>query len=302
MTLPLNLQRLSCYTAGFILLASVFFQHHTVFAQKKNKASKSSSSFTQPVGLQLYSLRAEFPKDVEGTLAKIQQMGIKEIEGGSFYNMKPEEFKKLTDKYGLSCPSLGFGYDRYNTDIEGIIRDAKTMGATYVMTAWIPHKDDEFTIEDTKKAVSDFNRWGEKLKANGISFCYHIHGYEFRPYENGTLFDYMVKNTNPEFVNFEMDVFWTFHGGEDPLRLLKTYPSRFPLMHLKDMKKGEKGNNTGHAPDEWNVPLGTGQIAYKPLLLEAQRLGVKHYFIEDEHPDALHQIPVTLQYIKGLKK
>jgi sugar phosphate isomerase/epimerase len=286
-----------CIAFGVLGILS---QPYTAFAQKKDKAGKASGSFTSEVGLQLYSLRAEFPKDVEGTLAKIQQMGIREIEGGGFYGMEPEAFKKLTEKYGLVCPSIGAGYDRFDKDMEGIIRDAKTMGANYVMVAWIPHKGDDFTIEDAKKAASDFNRWGEKLKASGINFCYHIHGYEFRPYEKGTLFDYIVKNTNPQFVNFEMDVFWTFHGGADPLYLLKKYPNRFSLMHLKDMKKGEKGNNTGHAPDEWNVPLGTGQIAFKPLLLEAQRLGVKHYFIEDEHPDALHQIPQSLQYLKSL--
>jgi sugar phosphate isomerase/epimerase len=265
-------------------------------------AQKKNQGFTQEVGLQLYSLRHEFPKDVEGTLAKIKQMGIRQIEGGGTYKMTPQEFKALLDKYGLNTVSMGFGYDRYNNDIEGVIKDAKFMGATYVMCSWIPHKGDDFTIEDAKKAAQDFNVWGKKLKDNGIQFCYHIHGYEFRPYENGTLFDYIVKNTNPEHVSYEMDVFWVAHPGQDPLKLLRKYPTRFSMMHLKDMQKGVKGDLTGHAPDEWNVPIGTGQIDFKSLLPEAQRLGVKYYFIEDEHPNALQQIPLSLKYLKSLGK
>lgn len=267
-----------------------------VLSQQKNKA------FTQEVGLQLYSLRHEFPKDVEGTLAKIKEMGIRQIEGGGTYEMKRQDFKALLDKYGLQTASMGFGYDRYRNDIAGIIEDTRFMGASYVMVSWIPHKGDNFTIEETKKAAQDFNNWGQKLKAAGIQFCYHIHGYEFRPYENGTLFDYLVKNTTPEYVSFEMDVFWVAHPGQDPLKLLKKYPNRFSMMHLKDMKKGVKGDLTGHAPDEWNVPIGTGQIDFKNLLPEAQRLGVKYYFIEDEHPNALQQIPLSLKYLKSLGK
>jgi sugar phosphate isomerase/epimerase len=277
---------------GFIIACFSF----PALSQKKNQG------FTQEVGLQLYSLRHEFPKDVEGTLAKIKQMGIRQIEGGGTYKMTPQDFKALLDKYGLTTASMGFGYERFRDDIEGVIKDAKFMGASYVMCSWIPHKGDTFTIEETKKAAQDFNTWGQKLKENGIQFCYHTHGYEFRPHEGGTLFDYLVKNTNPQHVSYEMDVFWVAHPGEDPLKLLKKYPNRFSMMHLKDMKKGVKGDNTGHAPDEWNVPIGTGQIDFKNLLPEAQRLGVKYFFIEDEHPNALAQIPLSLKYLKSLGK
>ncbi len=276
----------------FILLLLITCLSVHVFAQ----------TFTKEVGLQLYSLRNEMPKDVPGTLAKVKQMGIRQIEGGDFYKMQPSEFKALIDKHGLTCPSLGFSYDRYGKDIEGIIKDAKTMGATHVMVAWIPHKDGAFTIEDMKKAANDFNAWGKKLKASGIQFCYHTHGYEFKDYQKGTMFDYLAQNTNPEYVSFEMDVFWVAHPGKDPLKLLKMYPNRFSMMHLKDMKKGVKGDLTGHAPDEWNVPIGTGQIDFKSLLPEAQRLGVRYFFIEDEHPEAINQIPVSLAYLKSLGK
>lgn len=88
------------------------------------------------------------------------------------------------------------------------------------MCAWIPHKvKGGFTFEEAKKAVDDFNTIGKALKENGITFCYHIHGYEFQPYQDGTLFDYIVKNTNPEYVSFELDILWAYYGGADPVGL-----------------------------------------------------------------------------------
>ena len=156
--------------------------------------------------------------------------------------LTPEAFRKLLDERGMTSPSVGAGYEELVKDPAEVARKAKIIGATYVMTAWIPHKE-EFTLEDAQKAVADFNRAGKVLKENGITFCYHTHGYEFIPYQNGTLFDYMVKNTNPEYVSFEMDILWVFHGGGDPAKLLLKYPNRWKLMHLKDLRKGVKGDH-----------------------------------------------------------
>src|SRR5207244_1089615 len=122
------------------------------------------------------------------------------------------------------------------------------------------HKGNDFTPEDIKKAVQVFNAAGKVLSESGLSLCYHPHGYEFRPYEQGTLFDYLVKNTDPKSVNFEMDVFWVKHPGQDPVALLKKYPKRFLLLHLKDRKPGTEGNQNGQADVESNVVLGKGDV------------------------------------------
>ena len=99
-------------------------------------------------------------------------------------------------------------------------------------------------------------RAGKVLKENGVTFCYHAHGYEFWPHEKGTLLDYIITNTNPEYVSFEMDVMWIQFGGGDPVKLLKKYGDRWKLMHLKDMKKGVKKDLTGLTSPENDVPLG----------------------------------------------
>jgi sugar phosphate isomerase/epimerase len=255
----------------------------------------------QEIGLQLYSLRNQFKTDVPGTLAKIRSWGIKEIEGGGTYGLSMDAYKKLLAKNRLKMVSIGAGFDKLATDPQSVVDEAKAFGARYVMCAWVPHEGDDFTMEDIKKAITVFSSAGKLLHEAGISFVYHPHGYEFRPYEDGTMFDYMVKNTDKRYVNYEMDVFWVKHPGQDPVALLNKYPDRFLMLHLKDRKHGTEGNQGGHAPDETNVVLGQGDVGIAEVMKAAKKIGVKHYFIEDESEQSVEQIPQSLKYLKSLK-
>ncbi len=255
----------------------------------------------QEIGLQLYSLRNQFKTDVPGTLAKVKSFGIKEIEGGGTYGLSMEEYKKLLAQNGLKMVSVGAGFEKLRDDPQAVVAEAKAFGAKYVMCSWIPHDGDEFTIDDMNKAKDVFTKAGKLLHDNGIQLCYHIHGYEFRPHESGDLFDYLVKATDPRYVNFEMDVFWVKHPGQDPVALLNKYPNRFLLMHLKDRRQGTENSQTGQADDETNVVLGTGDVGIAAVMKAAKKAGVKHYFIEDESLHAEVQIPQSLRYLKSLK-
>jgi len=259
-------------------------------------------SYAQEIGLQLYSLRNEIPKDVPSSLAIIKDWGIKEIEGGSTYGLSIEEFNTLCKKNNLNMVSIGAGFDELEKDAAAVATKAKQFGAKYVMCSWIPHTGNDFTLADTEKAISVFEKAGKVLAAQGLSLCYHIHGYEFRPYEGGTLFDLMVKRLDPKFVNFEMDVFWVKHPGQDPVALLKKYPQRFPLMHLKDRRIGTPNSQDGHADNETNVVLGSGDVGIAAIMKEARKLGVKHFFIEDESDHAIEQIPQSLAFLKSIRK
>ena len=259
------------------------------------------ATHAQEIGLQLYSLRNQFKTDVPGTLAQIKSWGIHEIEGGGTYGLPMDEYKKLLAQNNLKMVSIGADFQKLADDPQAVLDEAKAFGAKYVMCAWIPHNGDNFTIDDMKKAQAVFTKAGKLLYDNGITFCYHTHGYEFRPYEGGTLFDYLVKNTDPRYVNFEMDVFWVKHPGQDPVALLKKYPKRFKMLHLKDRKPGTEGNQGGHAPEETNVVLGQGDVGIAAIMKAARQIPVKHYFIEDESPNPVEQIPQSLQYLKSLK-
>ncbi len=170
------------------------------------------------------------------------------------------------------------------------------------MVAWIPHDNKVgFTIENAKKAVEDFNRVGKILREKyGITFCYHNHGYEFRTYENGTYFDYIVNNTNPKDVSFEMDLLWVVHPGADPVALLEKYKKRFQLMHLKDLRKGVIGDFSGNTPVENDVIIGTGQIDMKAVMKAVRKTRIKYYYIEDESPYVTTQVPQSLSFLKSL--
>jgi sugar phosphate isomerase/epimerase len=255
----------------------------------------------QEIGLQLYSLRNEFKTDVPGTLAKIKEWKIKLIEGGGTYGLPVDEYKKLLQQNNLEMVSYGAGFEELAENPQAVIDNAKAFGARFIMCAWVPHKEGEFTMDDVKKAIDVFSTAGKLMYENGLKFCYHPHGYEFKPYGNGTQFDYMVENTDPRYVNFEMDVFWVKHPGQDPVALLKKYPNRFLMLHLKDREPGTKGNQEGRAPDETNVVLGKGDVGIADIMKEAKKIGIKYYFIEDESPKAAEQIPQSLAFLRTLK-
>lgn len=265
-----------------------------IFAQK-------GKLYSFPIGMQAYTYRASFPKNVAATLDTLKMLGVTELEGGAARGTTPEEFKKMCDERGIKIPATGGGYEQLVKDPEAAAKTAKLLGATYLMCAWIPHKvKGGFTYEEAKKAVEDFNMIGKVLKENGITFCYHNHGYEFQPYEGGTLFDYIVKNTNPEYVSFEIDILWAFHGGAEPVALMKKYGNRFKLVHLKDLRKGVKGDLTGGTPLINDVVLGTGQVDVAGVIREGKKIGIKHYFIEDESPTWYEQVPKSIAYLKSL--
>ena len=281
-----------------LVLVVVLSSDETVVAQN------TKPLYTAQLGIAPYTFRKSFPNGVAATLDTIKLMGFTEIEGGGGRGMSAEEYKKLCDERGLSIPSFGAGYEqlaRGKTSIDSIVSRAKIFGATYVMCSWIPHKDGVLTYENAKQAVEDFNLAGRALKENGITLCYHAHGYEFQPYEKGTLLDYIFKNTNPEYVSFEMDIFWIQFGGGDPVALLKKYGNRWKLMHLKDMKKGTKKDLTGLTGGESNVPLGQGELAIPAIIKEANKVGIKHFFIEDESDHVITQVPESIIYLKSLK-
>ena len=280
-----------------LLLAAivVLWHDHPTQAQQKG-----DPVFTAEIGIAPYTFRRSFPNGVAETLDTIQSMGFTEIEGGGA-NMDAKAYKKLCDERGLSIPSMGAGYKQIVESTQEVIDRAKIYGAKYIMCAWIPHETGNFNFEDARKAVKDFNAVGKMLSENGLTLSYHAHGYEFRKHNGGTLLDYLMEHTNPEYVSFEMDIFWIQFGGGDPVKLLEKYGDRWKLMHVKDMKHGIKKDLTGLTDPEHDVTLGTGQVDIEGVMRMAKKVGIKHYFIEDESSRILEQIPQSIKYLRSLK-
>jgi sugar phosphate isomerase/epimerase len=262
-------------------------------------AQKKAPIFPDRTGMVSYTYRNSFKNDVPGTLDKIKALGLTNMEFSNLFGKTAAELRALLDERGMVCTSFGVGYGDLENKLDEVASNAKTLGAKYVRVAWVPHQA-PFTLQAAQKTVEDFNRFGKALKEKGLTFCYHNHGFEFQPYQNGTLFDYIVQQTNPEYVSFEMDILWVAHPGHDPVKLLQKYPDRFKLMHLKDLKKGVTGDLSGQTPVENDVALGTGSIDLPAILKAAQKTSIDYFFIEDESPSIDTQVPQSLNYLRKI--
>ena len=280
----------------------IFLNQSPALKVGAKQGSTNTSRFQGTVGLELYSLRNQYAKDIPGTITLVKKMGIKEVETSVLSGTTAREMKDLFYKNGIQCTAMGAPYETLRDKLAKVIQDAHTLGAEYVVCPWIPH-DGDFTETVCRQAISDFNRWGEKLKAERLRFLYHAHGYEFEPCDGGNLFTRMAKETKSEWVNFEIDIFWIVLPGQDPVKLLQQYPNRFPAMHLKDMKKGTPIGKftTGGAAVELSVTLGTGMIDLPPILRAATQTGVKRFYIEDESTAAPGNIPLSIKYLKSVR-
>jgi sugar phosphate isomerase/epimerase len=257
--------------------------------------------FKTVAGLQLYSVRNQMAKDPEGTLALVHSWGIKYVELAGTYGMSDEKFRTMLEQHQLDPVSGHFSFDEWDKDPEAVLHHALALGLVEVGCAWIPHSG-AFDEATCRHAIYVFNRAGALASYHHMHFFYHTHGYEFQPYKDGTLFDLLVHDTDKS-VKFEMDIFWIAHGGQNPVKLLKKYPDRWELMHLKDMRKGTPtGLLTGSSDVNNDVALGTGMLNLPAILREAAKVGVQWYFIEDESSRSEDQIPESLVYLRDLKR
>jgi sugar phosphate isomerase/epimerase len=258
-------------------------------------------SFKGPVGLQLYSLRDQFKKDVPGTLREVQSWGIKYAELAGTYGMAPEPFKQTLQQYGIKAISGHYGYDQWRDNPEKVALEAKSLGLQYAGCAWIPHEGD-FTEKTCREAIAVFDKAGAALAKHGIKFFYHVHGYEFQPSKEGTLLDTLIQGTDKKLVSYEMDIFWVVFPNQDPVKLFQKYGKRWELVHLKDMKKGTPTGSLSGGTDVRNdAAVGSGIMPMQDILKAAKKAGVKWYFIEDESPWSEQQIPQSLNYLERVK-
>jgi sugar phosphate isomerase/epimerase len=240
------------------------------------------------VGVQLYSVRDLMEKDFEGTLAKVAAIGYGEVEFAGLFNHSPQEVRTILDRNGLSAPSSHVPYKDIENDLPKSLETGHTLGQSYIVCPFI---DENMRTPDGWKRITDtFNRAGEASKQAGIQFAYHNHDFEFKPAEGQMPYDILLKNTDPNLVKMEMDLFWITKAKQDPLTYFSRYPGRFLLVHVKDMKKN--GEMT---------EVGSGSIAFKKIFADS-KAGIQHYFVEHDNPkDPLQSIKISYEYLSKLR-
>lgn len=255
--------------------------------------------FGQEIGLGLYSLRNEFEKDAPKAMARVREMGFRQVELSDTYGLSFPQLIKLLAQNQLSVISFGTSYEKLMADPQAVVDEARSYGARFIVCYWLPHEG-AFTPEDAERTSQVLNQAGKIIAQNGLLLCYHPHGYEFGEYQSATVFDYLMTKLDPSVVYLQMDVFWVKQAGLEPVALLKKYPSRFVMLHLKDRKHGSPNSSNGKADVESNVSLGTGDVGIADVVQTARDLGIQYFFVEDESSRALFQIPLSLAYLKSL--
>lgn len=264
----------------------------------------SAAGFQDGLGLQLWSLRAQTRESTAHALVLAQSYGIRLVETAGTGSLSVDAFAKELKARKLSAVAAHAGYEALQKDAAQVIADAKALGASYVVMPWLPHNEKTgLTADDARRAAAQFNTWGKACQAAGLKFGWHPHGFEFVAAADGvTPFDIIVRETKPECVVLEMDVFWVYHAGQDPVKLLQKYPDRWQLMHVKDRRKGAAtGFSTGAAAATDRVAVGGGQLDWPVILRTAEKVGVKYYFSEDEGVQPLKDIPASVGYLKSVK-
>jgi len=257
-----------------------------------------SAKALKDFGLQLYTLRDVMPTDPKGVLKQVSEMGYSQIESfegdkGMFWGMTNLEFRKLMDDLGMKIVS---SHTDIRKDFEKKAAEAAEIGMSYLIDPW---EGPQKSIDDFKKLADLFNEKGAICKKNGIRFGYHNHAYSFAELEGRIPQDVLLQNTDPELVDFEMDIYWVVTSGNDPIEWLKKYPKRWRLCHIKDREKNTPLTNT-----DASCVLGTGSISWKKIMKAALKEGMEYYLVEQEHYTNMSSTEAARQdaaYLKKLK-
>ncbi len=292
------LQVAGTYAAGSLLvpqLACNNAKSNDQNASIKNKMTPQPS--LDKFGIQLWTLKDEMYKDPKGVLKQLASFGYKQIESfdseqSMFWNMSNKDFKKYMDDLGLE---LVASHCDIKVDFERKVAEAAEIGMEYLVCPWI---GPQTSMDNWKKITDRFNECGDICKKNGIKFAYHNHAYSFKAFSGMIPHQYMMDNTNPDTVDFEMDIYWVVTGGADPIEYLNKYPNRFRLCHIKDRLKTVTAEE-----EEASCTLGTGSIDFPKILKVAKDKGMKYFIAEQERYDGSTPLKTTKansEYLKNL--
>jgi sugar phosphate isomerase/epimerase len=244
------------------------------------------------IGVQLYTVRDAAQRDLEGTLARVADIGYKEVEFAGYAGRTAAQVRDAIRRAGLRAPSahvplaaLGQGWDQ-------VLDDAHTVGHRYLVIPWLDEKDRP-NLDAYRRIADRFNRAGEAASRAGLRFAYHNHAFEFTRMENRLPYDVLLEATDPRHVLFELDLYWITKGGQDPLAYFARWPGRFRLVHVKD---------SAGPPEHQMADVGAGTIEWARIFAHRKQAGIEHFFVEhDDPPDPFASIAASYAYLRDLQ-
>ncbi|WP_260706703.1 sugar phosphate isomerase/epimerase family protein [Edaphobacter flagellatus] len=263
-----------------------------------------------PIGIQLYSVRAQMAEDFEGALAAVREAGYVEVEAAALPKKSAAEIRAALDKAGLRCVSAHHSFADVTTRYDQTVEFNKTLGVSYIICPGPGRrnppaagtKPGPITLDDWHYNAEQFNIVGAKMKSAGLTFGYHNHTLEFAPVEGKVPYDELMRLCEPDKVSFELDCGWAKVAGQDPVAIFKKYPHRISMVHVKDFKLAA---NPSHENREESkvTELGRGSIDYRPIFAAAPKTQqIKHAFVEQEAFDIpwKDSLKVDADYLKSL--
>lgn len=243
------------------------------------------------ISLQLYTVREHTARDMPGTLRRLADIGYTAVEPAGFGGLTPRELRRVMDDLGLRASGAHVPIDAWDSDPASVIAGMHAIGSSHAIVPMAP-PERRGDADSVARLAEDFNRWGELCRAEGVTFSYHNHDFEFARLGETTMWEVLVRETDPALVHFELDLYWIKYGGSDPETVLRDVGDRVPLVHLKDM-----------APDDTrsDLPVGEGTMPWPELLRAADEVGVEWFVAEQDDPrDAMEDVEISLKAMQRL--
>ena len=236
------------------------------------------------IGLQLFSIRDAMAKDPLASLKTVASLGYGDLETygydvhtDSYYGYKAKDFKRILDDLNLTATSGHYGFSDYfdhskenlKKYVDQCISGAKALDKRYVTWPWLDPK--YRTLDNYKQLAEKLNIIGAQLKASGLGFAYHNHDFEFTDHDGQTGYDIILKETDPQLVKLQMDLYWVMHSSKlSPAELIADQPGRYVMWHIKDMDKVTRDY----------TELGNGSIDYVTMLSTIDTNALEYYYLE----------------------
>ncbi|MEM1120956.1 MAG: sugar phosphate isomerase/epimerase [Bacteroidota bacterium] len=299
----------------------------------KSAIKSSNMQASEKVGVQLFTVPNMVDNDFEGSLKLMSDIGYKELEffgpypfsaeptiqqweqfkpmlglkNNAFYGHSVKETADLLKKYNLSAPSFHIDKLTLETKMSEVLDTIAPLGPKYLIIAAL--FEGRSNLDDYKKLADTFNSFGEQMAKYDMAFAYHNHGYEHNEMDGQIPMDFLIQNTNPDTVKFELDIFWMSAAGADPKAYLKKYPNRYKLMHIKDSREQFQFAGDGGTPDQWMAVMdkmedpGDGVFDIDGIIALAEESGVEHFLLErDRAPQPEQTLKNSYAYLSKVGK
>ncbi len=223
------------------------------------------------IGIQLYTVRDIMATDPQGTLNALGRIGYATVGVSGLYGHTPERFRDMLDTAGVRAVLTHTSWEAMLANVQRELEIARILGVRYVVVPSLPAS--LRNVSGYRNAASAFSSWGEKCRSAGLKFLFHNHNVDFVKVDGKVLYDILLDETDPRFVNFELDLYWIIAGGYDPLPYFERYPGRFPVFHVKDRAAN------GSFED-----LGRGTIDFPRIFARYAQSGIREYVVEHDTP------------------